>query len=343
MERLEACPEISVDCFRKTLEATKQWWPNSRTQYSNICELRKGLVHLYYKGDFSRSVTIDLAAELALGSHVSDVSSLFSRNPWGKKRPSGFRDEDLRRRGMPVPENREKKRELLKRLNTRVDRVALEAARNNLKKVATSIEIIKTNINEATIRAPMRGMVAVRNVEIGERVRDETNLFVLMNISEVYLVVNIGEKEVGALRKNQKALFMVDAVPGKKFHGRVFLINPYLDESTRTVEVKIRTANKEQRLKPGMFARGSIIADTVKNVILIPDEALQQRGDSAQVFLLRDGHVYRKKITIGRRFEEGHEVLSGLAEGDTVVVGAVRMLSDGMSVRVKDTCPGTMK
>lgn len=95
VERLEACPEISVDCFRKTLEATKQWWPNSRTQYSNICELRKGLVHLYYKGDFSRSVTIDLAAELALGSHVYDVSSLFSRNPWGKKRPSGFRDEDL--------------------------------------------------------------------------------------------------------------------------------------------------------------------------------------------------------------------------------------------------------
>ncbi|HNV45511.1 MAG TPA: efflux RND transporter periplasmic adaptor subunit [Spirochaetota bacterium] len=254
----------------------------------------------------------------------------------------GYRDADLMKAGLPVPKDPKEKHALLTKLNTKVERAELDAAEQAVKKTETSIEILQTSIKEAVIRSPIDGIVAARSVELGERVKDETTLFVVMNTRQVYVVANVNEKQVAGVRKNQPVAFTVDAVADTPFAGRVHLVSPVLDVATRTVEVKILADNRTGQLRPGMFARAVITMEVLKGIVTVPKEALKDVKDGdGEVFIVKDGAVFRKKIVLGREFEDSFEVKSGLAEGDVVASGGVKMLIDGMKVTEKKNADAT--
>lgn len=252
----------------------------------------------------------------------------------------GYRNKDLKKGGYAKTKDKGKKKEQLKKLNTKVEKAEAEAAFNNMKKVSTTIDILKTNISEAWLRSPIDGVVAARNIEIGEKVRDDTTLFVIMNVYEVYLVANINEKQITSLKRLQDVKFTVDAVKDTKFMGEVRLISPILDVATRTIEVKILVSNWKKLLRPGMFARAIIHAGTFKDLVCVPKKAIKDISDNTgQVFIYKDGAVYRKKIEIGRKFEDEIEITSGLDAGETIVLDNLKLLTDGMKVSLKKLKP----
>ncbi|TAL39327.1 MAG: efflux RND transporter periplasmic adaptor subunit [Spirochaetes bacterium] len=247
----------------------------------------------------------------------------------------GYRDEDVRKAGYEIPGDERARTALLTKLNTRLEAAETDAAQSAMNRAETGVEIISVHINEAHIRAPIAGVVAVRAVEKGERVRDDTPLFVVMNLAETYVIAGVGEKEAGKITKGLEARFTVDALPGEKFRGEVRLVSPVLDAGSRTVEVRLLADNARGMLKPGMFARVTVAAERARDVLLLPREALGDMRDGAcEAYLFREGSLHRVTVKTGREFGDEIEVLSGVDEGDLVARGGSRRYSDGMKARV---------
>ncbi len=246
----------------------------------------------------------------------------------------GYTNNDIKRAGYTIPDTPGKRVRMLTRLNTGMERSEVQAAESNLRKIETSIQILERNIQEATIRSPISGIVAVRNIEVGEKVKEDTDLFVVMNIDQLYMVVNINEKESTRLQKGQPVSFTVDALPGTTFSGKVHLVSPILDTSTRTVEVKIQCPNPAMKLKPGMFARAKVYTRTFTDAIAIPVHCIKNPdSDTPTIFVCRQDMVFTRKVVTGEPIDEERVLVTeGLTEGERIASSHLELLKDRMKV-----------
>jgi RND family efflux transporter MFP subunit len=125
-----------------------------------------------------------------------------------------------------------------------------------------------------------------------------------------------------------------DALAEQKFVGKVSRITPMIDPQTRTFEVEVTVANAKEQIKPGMYARVEMTYGTRKNVV-VPDRAVVKMMGSGDRFIYvykPDGTVSYQKVELGRRMNDKYEVLSGVANGDEVVVTGQVALKDGIAV-----------
>lgn len=109
-----------------------------------------------------------------------------------------------------------------------------------------------------TIYAPMGGVVTAKSVNEGEYVQTGQMLFEIADLSQLWLVLDAYESDIGWVRLGQRVQFTVEAYPGRQFDGTVSFIEPYLDETTRTISVRVNVDNSQRLLKPGMLARGLV-------------------------------------------------------------------------------------
>lgn len=123
-------------------------------------------------------------------------------------------------------------------------------------------EILKNgNVNDHfQIKAPISGTVVARQVEEGAYVKTGQPLLKIVDLSHLWLLLNAYESDISKLQLGQDVSFSVEAYPGETFHGKVTFIAPELDEKTRTVPVRVDVPNADERLKPGMFAKGNLHA-----------------------------------------------------------------------------------
>ncbi len=232
----------------------------------------------------------------------------------------GFRDEDIAASGHRVPGSREEKIKLFQMINTKMEKAEMEAALSKIRQVEQSIRSTRTLIAETYIRAPFTGVVAVRGMEAGEIVKSDSIIVSVMDISSVFLSVQISEKDAKEIREGQEALFTADAFAGEDFTGRVSRITPVFDSKTRTFEVKALVRNPGLRLMPGMFARAKIITGKKNGALLLPLSALlSKEADEGEVFLVKKGIVFKQKIGLGREYDGSIEAVKGLSPGDIVV------------------------
>lgn len=242
----------------------------------------------------------------------------------------GFRDSDIVKAGYDVPQDEHKKNELLTLINTAMEEAERDAAKSQVEQAKTQVEIIKANINEASITSPIDGVVAVRSIDIGEKVSEDTNLFVIINTSEVYCIAQLNEKDIPFVLPEQKAEITIDAL-NKVYSGKVKIVSPVLDQSSRTADVKILCSNKDNSLKPGMFARISICTQTIPHALCIPITALKE-SDSSSVFIIKNNMAFEKKVTVKDKFD-GEVLVEGLQEGDTIANSQIKLLYDKAKVK----------
>ena len=127
-----------------------------------------------------------------------------------------------------------------------------------------------------------------------------------------------------------------DAFPEEKFSGKIYRVYPTVDEATRTFGVEIRIPNPKEQLKPGMFARVNIDFGSAENVV-VPDRAVVKQTGSGNkyVYVLHGNTVSYNKVEIGQRLGSSYELLSGVNNGDTVVIAGQTRLADGVQVEVQ--------
>lgn len=198
----------------------------------------------------------------------------------------------------------------------------------------SQLEAARLKLTYAKIHAPISGVITQRLIEIGNYVGVNQKVFVMVDFDTLYARVFIPEKDIQKVHVGQKALITVDAYPGKKFWGHVKMINPIVDPESGTVKVTIMLLKKGTPIRPGMFATVKIITDTHPNALVIPKRALLLESEIDRVFVVQDSVARQRDVKLG--FADGNriEVLSGLNEGDWVVVVGQEGLQNGARVRM---------
>jgi Cu(I)/Ag(I) efflux system membrane fusion protein len=186
-------------------------------------------------------------------------------------------------------------------------------------------EILKSGkpVEAIAIRSPVEGFVVGKNALVGIAVQPGTVLFQVADLSTVWVTADIFEQDVSRIHVGQRARFELTAFPGEMHVGKVQFVYPTLDPANRTLRVRLEFKNRFDRtgprLRPGMF--GTVHLDLpATSGIMVPTEAVVDTGETHYLFVSQPGgHFEPRMVKIGARLKDRVEVLSGVAEGETVV------------------------
>ena len=184
------------------------------------------------------------------------------------------------------------------------------------------------------IRAPISGIVSERKVNAGDNVAAGNPLFSVVDPSSLRLDGQVPVTSIGSLKVGAAVPFAIDGYGDRAFEGRVIRINPAVDPATRQVRITVSVPNQGGRLVAGLFAQGRVATES-RNGVVVPGSAIDRRGLRPTVTRIDKGVAHRVEValgiedpTIGRV-----EITSGLAVGDTVIIGAARGIAPGTRVR----------
>ncbi len=206
-------------------------------------------------------------------------------------------------------------------------KVAVSNARRHLLILGlkdSAIDTLARNKNLASSRfaltASISGTVVERTGSIGATVGSDANVFKIIDLSSVWIDANVFEKDLERVKQGQAVKVTVPAFPDSPFYGRVLLITSLIDPDTRTVRVRTEVPNRDGRLKPEMFANVEIITASHQTAVTVPLAAVLDDGGKSVVFVA-DGKEYKKtEVSLGLKSDDRVEVITGLKEGDKVVV-----------------------
>ena len=177
-------------------------------------------------------------------------------------------------------------------------------------------------IPRLTLRSTVNGTVLERNVTQGQYVAADVPLFVIADLSRVWVLADVYEMDIGRVRPGDRATFTSDALPGRELSGRIEFIYPTVSSETRTLKVRLSLANPDGALRPGMYGRVRV-AGRGGTALAVPSEAVVNTGEHRYVFLAHaDGHFEPRMVWTGVQDGDRLQILKGVAEGDTVVASA---------------------
>ena len=184
------------------------------------------------------------------------------------------------------------------------------------------------------VYAPQSGIVSELNVREGMFVKPSQNVLNLVDLSSVWLIVDIFERQADWVQTGQRAEATLPFMPGKSWEGKVEYVYPSLEASTRSLKVRLRFDNFEEDLKPNMYADVTIYAKPKRETLTIPREALIRTGNEKRVVVaLGEGKFIPMPVSIGMETDDRVEVLSGLAEGDEVVTSSQFLIDSESSLK----------
>ena len=245
-----------------------------------------------------------------------------------------------------------------------MDKVQLEQAQLKLRNDETELERVRTllsqggisqadfdqlelafnvsksscrNIEENTIlRSPVSGVITARNYDRGDMFTMGQPIYTVQQITPVKILVGISETDYTRVKKGDTVSITADALPGKEFSGTVNRLYPTMDPATHTFNVEVTVPNTRRELRPGMYARVTVNFGSTFNIVL-PDTAVlkMQGAGTRSVFVVDpEGKAERRVVTLGRHFDGKYEILSGLEEGEQVVVKGNSALKAGQAVQI---------
>ncbi|MEI9895376.1 MAG: efflux RND transporter periplasmic adaptor subunit [Chthoniobacter sp.] len=173
------------------------------------------------------------------------------------------------------------------------------------------------------LKAPIDGVVTERNQAVGELVDKTGAVYVISDPKDLWVLAEIKERDIAAVKLGQEASFTVIAYPEVSFRGKVVRLGNKVEEQSRTVEVRIEVDNTDGRLKPGMFADVAIVTTVTKDVLVISDKALQSIEDGQIVFVeLEPGKFEKRVVKLGVEQHGRVQVIEGVKAGEKVVTDA---------------------
>ena len=193
------------------------------------------------------------------------------------------------------------------------------------------------NAAENTVlRSPISGFVTAKNYDNGDMTSPQLPVVVIQQIAPVKAVIGVSEQYYSYLKKGAAATLSVDALGEETFSGIVTNIFPTLDPVTHTVSTEIEIANKDLKLRPGMYARVYLDFGT-KEALTVPDKAIvRQAGSGARyVYVFSGGKAVYRAVELGQQQGDLYEVVSGLNAGDQVIISAPSNLKNGLSVKLR--------
>ena len=179
----------------------------------------------------------------------------------------------------------------------------------------------------AMVKAPLGGTVVQRQVGVGQYIQSAaggaaTPLFVIADLSSLWLIANLRETDAGNVKVGQSVEVKVSAFPDRLFKARLSWISPLVDSVTHRVQVRADIDNRDRALKPQMLASFTITTKNSSPTLAVPQSAVIYEGTHARLFVAKSNHtIQARAIEVGQQNADMIEVLSGLAAGESIVTG----------------------
>jgi len=209
-----------------------------------------------------------------------------------------------------------------------------DTSQAELQALKSQVQLIRAQLAKTSIIAPFSGKVGLRNISVGEYLTPNTTIANLLSTNPVKISFSIPEKYVAQLKTNSNISFNVDG-NNKTFTGKIFAIEPGINEQTRTLQIKALAPNANNELLPGSFAKVKLALSAIKDAILIPTEAVIPVLKGKVVYVSKNGKAQQVPIETGTRTADQILVLSGLNVGDTVLTTGAMALKPDADVKVK--------
>ena len=196
------------------------------------------------------------------------------------------------------------------------------------------LEQAEKQLADATVKAPISGIVSKKNFEKGEFVNMGSPMLTMVDISRFKIKLNVSESNVYKLKTGDLASVTTDVYPGVKLEGKVSYISPKGDD-THNYAVEIEMANnKEYPLKSGTFANVQIELPVIAEALYIPRQALLGSVNDAKIYVAENGKATLRSITVREGNDQFLQVISGLTENEQVIVNGQINLADGKEIKI---------
>jgi len=221
-----------------------------------------------------------------------------------------------------------------------------EAVKAQLEQAKAGLTSIKSQLKDATVSAPISGIIGNRYLETGDMANPAMPLVTIVQMSRVKITFNATEEDLGKLAVGQKANITVKSYPGRLFEGKVTKISPVLDPFTRMAEIEVMIENSSGVLKPGMYAQVDVIIGIIKNTMVVPrfsaieSTTMENLNGSDQVvknyyvFVVDNGRAIQKKLDVFYVNHKSLAVRAGIQIGDKLVITGQNNLRDSMAVTI---------
>jgi len=220
-----------------------------------------------------------------------------------------------------------------------ISKQARDEAASQLQVQRAALALAQAQLQKTTIVAPFDGLIGLRNVSVGDYVGPGDALVPIESVDPLQVDFRIPEQYLSLVHPGLKLRLRFDALPGQIREGVVGAISPSIAVGGRSILLRANVGNADDALRPGMFARVDLrFADD--QVLTIPETALVPSGEERYVYRVTDGRAERLVVGTGQRRGGRIEIISGLSEGDEVVVAGLQKIADGSPVKVVGRAAG---
>jgi len=220
---------------------------------------------------------------------------------------------------------------------------SLDESAANLQVAEAKLSLAKATAARLKIVAPFDGIAGIRQVNVGDYLKDGSDIVNIEDIEAIYVDFRLPERFQNKIKRGQTAVLDIDALPGRKYNAQIQAIDPLIDANGRSIGVRGCIDNRQLQLRPGMFARVNTVFGVRENARVVPEEAIVPQGGRQFVIKLLEGPneqtrtTKRVEVKVGLRSPGKVEILEGLEAGDTVIAaGQQRVQRDGTLVTVVD-------
>jgi len=241
--------------------------------------------------------------------------------------------------------NRDSARQSLELMEKGARPEEIEAGRKDVEAAAAGLDQARGMLAEAeerlgytVIRSPLTGVVYERHVEPGEITSTGGGdpLLRLADLSTVYYEAMVPERVALRVKPGQRVEVVVQGNGDRSVEGEVERLVPVANPNSRDFLMRINLVEAAGVTKPGMFARGAVIVEESAGVVVVPKDALVERGGKLLAFVVAEGRAEQRKVGAGISDAERVEIVSGITAGEQVVVIGAQGLQDGDPVQVKE-------
>ena len=210
---------------------------------------------------------------------------------------------------------------------------AADAARSQMKAAEASWELATLELSYTRVQSPFNGRVIARSVDQGRTVSNGTVLFTLADLSRLLARVHVPAREFRNIQTDQPVQLVVDST-GDRLEGHILLVSPVVDSTSGTIKVTVEITDFPSSTRPGDFAEVSIVTDRHDDVIVVPRIAVLRDHEERVVYVGDGDRAVRRVVEVGFEDDRFTEIITGLDEGESVVVQGQRSLADGQKISI---------
>jgi len=211
-----------------------------------------------------------------------------------------------------------------------------DQAKFNLDRARLSYERAELELRRTKILAPISGYIAQRQINRGDLVNMQTQLYNLVDPRDMIAEIHIPEAELPRIDKRKKVLVTTDIYPGKEFSAVIKRISPVVDPASGTFRVTIGVHDDRELLKPGMYVGVKIVTDVHKNVVLVPKQSVIFENDMPFIFIVQDSLAMKLPLKPGYDDNRNIEAKDLISVGDKIVIVGQTGLKDSAKVKIID-------